>query len=121
VKLSRWVAILAGVFLVVLGLWAFFGARSFYVHLATFPPYNRHLLHDIGAFQFGLGATLLIAAAWGDALGAALAGSGAGAAVHAGAHWWDRSLGGRSSDPYALTIFAAILVGAAVARARSRT
>ena len=119
-KLSRVIALLIGVFLVVLGLWAFFGPRSFYDQLATFPPYNRHLLHDIGAFQFGLGATLLIAMAWADALGAALAGVGAGAVLHAAAHWADRDLGGKSSDPYLLTLLAVVIVAAALARARSR-
>jgi len=120
VKLSRVIAVLVGVFLVVLGLWAFFGPRSFYDQLATFPPYNRHLLHDIGAFQFGLGATLLIAIAWADALGAALAGVGAGAVLHAAAHWADRDLGGKSSDPYLLSLLAVVIVAAALARARTR-
>lgn len=119
-KLSRVIAVLVGVFLVVLGLWAFFGPRSFYDQLATFPPYNRHLLHDIGAFQFGLGATLLIAIAWADALGAALAGVGAGAVLHAAAHWADRDLGGKSSDPYLLSLLAVVIVAAALARARTR-
>jgi hypothetical protein len=120
VKLSRVIALLVGVFLVVFGLWAFFGTRSFYDQIATFPPYNRHLIHDIGAFQVGLGATLLIAVAWADALGAALAGNGAGAFLHAAAHWWDRDLGGKSSDPYVITLLAAVIVAAALARAGSR-
>jgi hypothetical protein len=114
------VAALTGVFLVAFGLWAFFATRSFYDQIATFPPYNRHLIHDLGAFQLGLGATLLIALRWSDALGAALAGNGAAATVHAGAHWWDRSLGGKKSDPYILTLLAAVIVVAAIARARSR-
>lgn len=29
--------------------------RSSDLTVATFPPYNQHLLHDIGAFQIGLG------------------------------------------------------------------
>jgi hypothetical protein len=32
--------------------------------VATYPPFNEHLLHDIGAFNLGLGATLLLALAW---------------------------------------------------------
>ena len=37
------------------GLWAFLAPQSFFNQLATFPPYNEHLLHDIGAFSIGLG------------------------------------------------------------------
>jgi len=120
-KVSRIVAFAAGAFLIVFGLWAFFGPRSFFDQIATFPPYNRHLLHDIGAFQFGLGVVLLLSMVWTDALGAALAGVGAGSALHAVAHWWDRSLGGRSSDPYTLTVLAAVILGAAMFRRRSQT
>jgi hypothetical protein len=29
--------------------------HSFYDNVATFEPYNRHFLHDIGAFTIGLG------------------------------------------------------------------
>ena len=114
------IAILAGLFLTVFGFWAFFDARSFFDQIANFPPYNPHLLHDIGAFQIGLGMTLLIATVWADALAAALAGGGVGAAMHAAAHWWDQDLGGRSSDPYALTILAVVVLAAAWLRRRRR-
>jgi len=120
-KLSRVVALLAGLFFVALGVWAFFGPHSFYVRLAHFPPYNRHFLHDVGAFQIGLGAALLIALRWNDAVGVALAGVGIGAAVHAASHWWDRSLGGKSSDPYVLTALALVLIVAAGLRHRGRS
>jgi hypothetical protein len=119
-KLTRVIAALVGAFLVVLGLWAFLGPRSFYDQIALFPPYNRHMLHDIGAFQAGLGVTLLLAVRWGDALGVALAGVASGSALHAASHWWDRDLGGKSTDPYVLTVFAAVVVVAAAGRARGR-
>ena len=119
-KAPKIIAILSGLFFTVLGLWAFFGTRSFFDQLANFPPYNPHLLHDIGAFQIGLGLTLLIATVWTDALAAALAGGGMGSAMHAAAHWWDRDLGGRSSDPYALTILAIVILAAAWLRRRPR-
>ena len=117
-KASRVVAVLAGLFFVALGVWAFFGPHSFYMRLAHFPPYNRHLMHDVGAFQIGFGATLLIALRWSDAIGVALAGVGIGSSFHAAAHWWDRSLGGKSSDPYLLTLLAVVLLAAAYARRR---
>lgn len=120
-KLSRTIAVLAGLFLIGLGVWAFVDPHSFYLRIAHFPPYNRHFLHDAGAFQIGLGATLLLALRWSDGLKAALTGVGIGAAFHAASHWWDRSLGGKSSDPYVLTIFALVLVIAAQARSSGRT
>lgn len=119
-RVARIVAVVAGLFLVALGLWAFFATRSFYDSIATYPPYNRHLLHDIGAFQLGLGATLIIASAWANALGAALAGNAVAAVMHEAAHVWDRDLGGRSSDPYFLAVVAVVIVGAAVLAARER-
>ena len=118
-KFPRYVAAASGVFLIAFGLWAFFDPHSFFEQIATFKPYNRHLMHDIGAFQFGLGATLLIALAWTDALAVALAGAGAGSVLHAAAHWWDRDLGGRSSDPYTLTFIAIVILVAGAMRHRS--
>jgi hypothetical protein len=119
VKFARYVAVAAGLFLIVLGAWAFFGPQSFFDRLATFRPYNRHLIHDVGAFQIGLGATLLIALAWKDALATALAGVGIGAAFHAISHWIDKDLGGRDSDPYGLTIVAVLILAAAFAARRN--
>jgi hypothetical protein len=118
-KFSRYVAVVAGVFLVGFGLWAFFDPRSFFDQIATYKPYNRHLIHDIGAFQVGIGATLLVALAWTDALATALAGAGAGALMHAIAHWWDKDLGGKSSDPYTLTFIAIVILIAGAMRHRS--
>ena len=102
------------------GFWAFFGPQSFFDRVATFKPYNEHLIHDIGAFQIGLGATLFIALAWKDALTTALAGVGIGSAFHAVAHWIDKDLGGRDSDPYGITIVAVLILGAAIAARRER-
>jgi hypothetical protein len=36
------------IFMVGSGLWAFTAPRSFYNTIATFEPYNRHVIHDIG-------------------------------------------------------------------------
>lgn len=119
-KFARYVAVAAGLFLVVFGFWAFFGPQSFFDRVATFKPYNEHLIHDIGAFQIGLGATLFIALAWKDALTTALAGVGIGSAFHAVAHWIDKDLGGRDSDPYGITIVAVLILGAAIAARRER-
>jgi len=63
---------------VVFGVWAMADPRSFFEVLARFEPYNQHFLQDIGAFQVGLGAVLLLAVAMtaADALAAALLGTG---------------------------------------------
>lgn len=90
------VAVAAGVFFTVFGLWAFAAPQSFFDAIATYEPYNRHFSHDLGAFQLGLGAVLLLAA-WrpGHGLATTLAGAGFGSAFHAVAHVLDRDLGGR--------------------------
>lgn len=36
--------------------------QGFFETMADFEPYNAHLLQDVGAFQLGLGATLILAA-----------------------------------------------------------
>lgn len=100
-----------GIFTLILGSWAIVDTTSFYDNIATFPPYNRHFLHDIGAFQIGLGTALALAVVWrSDAILAALGGGTAGALAHGIVHITDEELGGRSSDPYALMLIAIVLL-----------
>src|SRR6266567_8984484 len=78
--LLRLLVLVAGLLLLTSGLWAMLAPDSFYAVVATYPPYNRHLIHDLGAFLLGLGATLALALAPDDALlvapsGNAIAGS----------------------------------------------
>ncbi len=114
------IAVLGATIMLGFGLWAFLDPRAFYKGVAVWPPFNKHFIHDIGAFQIGLGLTLLLALVRGDALFVALAGVGGGAAVHAAAHWIDRDLGGKSTDPWVMTVLAALLVAGAVLRHRGR-
>jgi uncharacterized protein YjeT (DUF2065 family) len=111
-NVARTLAAAVGLWLVAFGLWAFLAPTSFYAHIAAYPPYNEHLLHDVGAFQLGLGATLLAALISSDALVAALAGNAVGAAFHFAAHVADADLGGRTSDPLAVGLLAAAVVAA---------
>lgn len=110
------VAAMGAVFLA-LGLWAFVDPASFYARVAPFPPYHRHFLHDAGAFQIGLGATLLLALRWRDALFVAALGTGLGAALHLLSHLIDRDLGGRPAvDLPGLALLAGLLGVAALRR-----
>ena len=80
-----------------LGLWAFLDPPSF-AGFIDFAPYNRHLLHDAGAFQVGLGAAVLAALVWSDALTVALTGFAVASGLHTLSHAVDRSLGGHDRD-----------------------
>ncbi len=117
-RLVRLVAVAVGALIAFLGLWAFFSPQSFYEQLATFPPYNRHLFHDVGAFQIGIGAGLVLAVRGRDTLLLGLEIGAIAAVVHAISHFVDRNLGGRTTDPWALSLLAVVLVAAAVLRRR---
>lgn len=116
---ARSVALLGGVTLAGFGAWAFLAPESFYENLAVFPPFNRHFIHDIGAFQIGLGAVLLLAIPRGDALFVALAGVAIGSAVHVVSHVLDNDLGGEASDIPLLTILTVLLIAGAFAAVTS--
>lgn len=92
------------------GLWAMVSPRTFYVSLAPFPPYNTHLIHDVGAFQIGLGTCLVAGLLARDALFAVLAGNAAGATAHFVSHVVDRLDGGRDSDPAVFGALALLLI-----------
>jgi hypothetical protein len=47
-------AIVVGGFMLIFGVWSLLLPRSFDAFI-DFPPYNEHLLHDVGAFQIGIG------------------------------------------------------------------
>ena len=99
----------------VAGLWAMFGPRSFFDTLASdFPPYNEHLIHDIGAFTFGLGVAAAVALLRRDGWLVALAGNAAAAIAHLGSHLVDRDGPMTLLDPFGLTLLAALLVVALV-------
>jgi hypothetical protein len=122
-RLARVVAWAGVVFTVGSGVWAFAAPRSFYDNIATFEPYNRHFLHDIGAFTIGLGAVMLFAleTRW-DALRVALAGLAVASVVHVISHAVDSDLGGRDTDLPGLTVVALLfLLGAAAARQPGRS
>ena len=97
------------------GVWAFAAPESFFDVVAPYPPYHRHLFHDAGAFSLGIAAALMAGLLGRRALAVGLWGGAVGASLHAVSHWLDADLGGRTSDPYTLTLFAAVLVVGLVA------
>ncbi len=104
-----------------LGAWSFFAPQSFYDNLADFPPYNRHLFHDVGAFQIGIGAALLAGVIRkGDGLFAALAGAGVGSAFHFVSHVQDHNLGGSDAATAFLGVIALLLLSGAAIRWTAR-
>jgi hypothetical protein len=116
----RAVVLVTGLSMLALGLWAFFSPRSFADQIATFPPYNRHLLHDVGAFQIGIGTAVLLTLVWRDAVLVGLGGYVAGGAMHTVSHVLDAGLGGRSWDAYALGALTAFAAAGMLARHRTR-
>ena len=115
------VGALGGIVFASAGLWAMVDPASFFDVAATFEPFNRHFIQDIGAFQIGLGAVLLLAAQPGrlDGLAVGLLGVGIGSAAHVVSHLVGRDLGGNpATDIPLLTLLSLLLLGAGVARLR---
>lgn len=120
-RVARGIALLAGLFFIGFGIWAFADPVSFFEQIATYRPYNEHFLHDAGAFQIGIGTALLLALTWKDALAVALGGAAAGSVMHAISHFMDTELGGKDTDPWFLGFLAAVLVIGLVARRPTRS
>jgi uncharacterized membrane protein YphA (DoxX/SURF4 family) len=108
-RTARVIALLIGLSYVVAGAWALVAPASFFASVATFAPYNEHLLHDVGAFQVGLGLALLLGVAARGALQPALLATLAASLLHVASHVEDRSLGGSPSDLLILGLFCALL------------
>jgi PPOX class probable F420-dependent enzyme len=109
--------LLAGLLMVAAGGWALLTPDAF-AEFADFPA-SIHFVHDAGAFQLGIGATLLLALAWGDGPALALAGFLVGNSVHAVNHAADLDLGGHGwQDPVGLAVLSLLTAAALVARLR---
>jgi hypothetical protein len=93
----RAIGVLGGFSFLASGLWAMIAPESFFDAVATFEPYNQHFVQDVGAFQIGLGAVLLLAAIRprADALAVGLIGVGVGSAAHVVSHVVGHDLGGK--------------------------
>ena len=121
-RVSFVVAVIGALFFLVSGSWAMLGPRSFFDAVATFEPYNQHFIQDIGAFQLGLGAVLLLAAvpSGGDGLAIALLGTGVGSAAHVISHAVGHDLGGTPEvDIPLLSVLAVLLLAGGFLRRRA--
>lgn len=96
--------------MLVFGVWALVWPRSF-ASFIDFPPYNHHLLHDVGAFQIGIGISLGLAMIDCDGLTVALTGFVVSGTLHTLNHGIDLALGGHAMDSWGL---GALVVVAAV-------
>jgi PPOX class probable F420-dependent enzyme len=112
----RIVAALAGISALVVGVWALADPDGFAD--ATRFPASVHYVHDIGAFQLGIGVTMLLATLWADALAVALAGFLTGNTVHAYNHASDADLGGLGWESWAIAAGSVLVAAALVARLR---
>ncbi|MGS2616378.1 PPOX class F420-dependent oxidoreductase [Micromonospora sp. LZ34] len=112
----RGIVALLGLSAVVIGVWALTAPESFSAAV-DFPP-NRHFVHDVGAFQLGIGATLLLALIWADGLAVALAGYLVGAVAHTASHVMDRNIGGATGQTALIAAFALVAGWALVLRSR---
>ncbi len=118
--MARALASVVGTFYLLSGGWAFLFPNGFYSTVATFAPYNLHLLHDAGAFQMGFGVSLLAAAVAGRGLAPVLLGVLAGSLLHLFAHLMDIRLGGHpATDLPALALIVAVLAFAVVLELRT--
>lgn len=114
--------VLAGALFLVSGLWAMASPRSFFRTAATFEPYNQHFLQDIGAFQIGLGAVLVLAVVLSgrNSLALALLGVGVGSGAHLTSHLLGRDLGGNpSTDIPLLAVVTVLLLAGGLVRLRT--
>jgi PPOX class probable F420-dependent enzyme len=110
------VTLLAGVFMVAAGAWALLAPGSFAD--ATGFPRHTHFVHDAGAFQLGIGITLLLATTWRDGPALALAGFLVANLAHTVNHAVDLDLGGHGWDPWGLATLTLVTAVALVVRLR---
>lgn len=120
--LPRTIAAIGGFVFLFFGVWAMVGPRSFFDQIALYEPYNVHFIQDLGAFQVGLGATLVLAVfATSDALVAALLGVGLGAVAHVISHLVSLEEGGNPAlDIPSLSVLGLALLAAGVIRWRKQ-
>lgn len=105
------VTLLAAATALVAGVWAMVSPRSFAA--AVDFGEHEHFLHDVGAFQIGLGVLLLLGLIWGDALATVLTRLLVVNSLHTVAHVLDLDLGGSAAPAWSLGALS-VALGAAL-------
>ncbi|HZD69122.1 MAG TPA: PPOX class F420-dependent oxidoreductase [Actinomycetes bacterium] len=105
------VTALTGALMLAAGWWGLVSPGSF-ADIVDFPA-STHFLHDAGAFQLGIGATLLLALIWRDALAVVLAGFLVANTAHVVNHAVDLDVGGNAAQVWLLVAWS-LLSGAAL-------
>ncbi|MEV1330925.1 PPOX class F420-dependent oxidoreductase [Micromonospora costi] len=110
------VTVLLALLALIVGVWAMTAPASF-ADFVNFPP-HEHFVHDVGAFQLGIGVSLLLAVVWADGFAVALGGYLVGGVTHTVAHLMDRDLGGSDGQTVLVGVSALLAVVALVERWR---
>jgi PPOX class probable F420-dependent enzyme len=110
------VTLLAGLFMTAAGVAALL-APSWFADVTGFPRHT-HFVHDAGAFQLGIGVSLLLAVAWRDGLALVLVGFLVANTTHVINHAVDLDLGGASGDRWGLAALSLLTAVALVLRLR---
>lgn len=113
-------AVLCAASMLALGVWAFGWPVSF-ARFIDYAPYNRHLIHDAGAFQIGIGVGTLVALRWSDSLLVALTGFAVASGLHTVSHALDRDIGGHAADVPELGTLTLVALYGIVVRLHRRT
>ena len=112
--LARVIALIVGAFYLASGAWSFLYPSSFYGTVASFVPYNLHLLHDLGAFQVGLGLVLVVPVLLKLPLRAPLIAVLAASLLHVVAHLEDIRLGGHPATDLPALLLIVVALGIAL-------
>jgi PPOX class probable F420-dependent enzyme len=107
---------LLGLIAAAVGVWAL-GWPAAFSDTVDFAP-NQHFVHDVGAFQLGIGATLVLALIWADAAACALAGYVIAGVAHTTVHAVDADLGGSPAQTWLIGLSSLLAAAALVARWR---
>lgn len=117
---ARLIAAVVGLFYLVAGIWALVDPAGFAGSVATYSPFNRHLLHDVGAFTAGLGLVLIVAAWMSEGLRPALIAVLVASLLHLWSHVEDAGLGGRPATDIPILALVCVSLAAAVALSTGR-
>jgi hypothetical protein len=119
---TRVIGAVIGAFYLVTGAWSFLAPLSFFDAVATFAPANVHLLHDLGAFQVGLGLALMAPIVLRAPLRAPLIAVLAASILHVLAHLEDIRLGGHpTTDLPILTLICVALAFALIIEVKAKS